>query len=93
MFFLLHLLSSSTRRRFYPQRSSGQAVVTGSNVASSGSRAFRESFFYARKSPNEYVHSVRIELEIDFSRHEDNLPSHRGRRGMKSNNRGLPGTM
>ena len=23
------LLSSSTRRRFYPQRSSGQAVVTG----------------------------------------------------------------
>ena len=27
------------------------------------------------------MHSVRIELaKIDFSRHEDNLPSHRGRR-------------
>ena len=91
------LLSSSTRihRRFYPQRSSGQAVVTG--VVPSPPR-YVPSFFilhrvqhshcssifieccqltlsrfplvnlYARKSPYEYVHSVRIEPihEIDF---------------------------
>ena len=34
-----------------------------SNVANSRSRAFRSSFFFcARKSPYEYMHSVRIEL-------------------------------
>ena len=33
-----------------------------SNVANSRSRAFRSSFFYARKSSYEYVHSARIEL-------------------------------
>ena len=33
-----------------------------SSVANSRSRAFRQSIFYARKSPYEYVHSVRIEL-------------------------------
>ena len=33
-----------------------------SNVANSRSRAFRQSFFYAKKSPYEYAHSVRIEL-------------------------------
>ena len=35
--------------------------LSSNNVANSRSRAFRQSFFYARKSPYEYVHSVRIE--------------------------------
>ena len=35
--------------------------------------------FFMQEIPNEYVHSVRMELTIDFSWHEDNLPSHRGR--------------
>ena len=36
--------------------------------------------FYAKKSPYDYVHSVKIEIaKLNFSRHEDNLPTHRAR--------------
>ena len=98
---------NSYHSRSYPQRSSGQAVVTGvvpsppryvpsiciahrvqhSHCSSTFieccqltlSRFPLRSIFMQDKSPYEYVHSVRIELtpEIDFSGHEDNLPSHR----------------
>ena len=44
-FPITFLLSSSTRRRFYPQRSSGQAVVTGVIPSSSPVRAF--NFYHA----------------------------------------------
>ena len=103
------LLSSSTRRRFNPQRSSGQAVVTG--VVPSSPR-YVPPIFIAHRVQHSHCSSIFIECrqltlsrfplinffnankkslrvcalgenwtrEIDFSRHEDNLPSHRGRR-------------
>ena len=58
------LLPPGTRLQFLSRI--GFSIPTArrfsSNVANSRSRAFRYSIFYARKSPYEYVHSVRIEL-------------------------------
>ena len=103
------LLSSSTRRRFYPQRSSGQAGghrcrpfppvrafifiahrVRHSHCSSilieccplSLSR-FPLINFYARKVPRVHALDENRTREIDFSKHEDNLPSHRGRLVLK----------
>ena len=49
-----------------------------SNVANARSCAFRDSIFYARKSPYEYALGETRTHEIDLSRHADHLPSHRG---------------
>ena len=101
------LLSSSTPRRFYPQRPSGQAVVTGSVPSSP---RYVPSIFIAHRVQHSHCSSIFIECcwltlsrfplinflckkkslrvcalgenlirEIDFSRHQDNLPSHPGR--------------
>ena len=56
--FFTTLLSSSTRRRFYPQRSSGQAVVTGVVPAPPRVRAF---IFIARRVQHSPCSSIFIE--------------------------------
>ena len=65
------LLSSSTRRRCYPQRPLGQAVITGAVpfprgtclhfVAHRVQHSHCSSIFMREESPYEYVHSVKIE--------------------------------
>jgi len=51
-----------------------------SNVANSRFRAFRWSTFMQEKSLRVYALGENWTREVDFSSHEDILPSHRGRR-------------
>ena len=52
------LLSSSIRRRFYPQRSSGQAVVTG--VVHPPPRYVPSSFIRAKRVSNCYIQEKKL---------------------------------
>ena len=56
-FLIITLLSSSTRRRFHPQRSSGQAVVTGVVP----SPRYVPSIFIAHRVQHSHCSSIFIE--------------------------------
>ena len=110
-FFEHHFYFPAQLVGFYPQRSSGQAVVTGVVPSPPGTclqyfsgmgsafpllvdfhRMLRtqalalsaNQCLCKKKSLRVYALGEKWTHEIDFSRHEDNPPSHRGRRQLLS---------